>query len=436
MTASAPAPGSMVHLRCGDVAHGGHVVARYEGRVVFVRHALPGEFVEAVVTERAGGDRFLRADAARILEGSPRRRIPPCPYAGPPPAVAGELGGDALVAGALGVGGVGGCGGCDWQHTDAAYGRELKARVIAEQLFRLAGLELDVVVDPVPGDAEGLHWRTRMQYAVDSAGRPGLRAHRGHDIVPVDECLLATEDILAAPVLYQLWPQADTVFVTDSGHGEPTVVAARGRRESPQTGADSVVQSVRWPGGGAEFEVAATGFWQVHRGAPAAFVTHLLAALAPRPGERALDLYAGVGLFAVALAQAVGPQGRVLAVESDPAAVTFGKRNTGKANVPGRSRVHWLRGDVARALASNRAAQGGQDVVVLDPPRKGAGAAVVRAIAARRPRAVGYVACDPASFARDVRTFGEVGYRLAQVRGFDAFPMTHHVETIGILVPS
>lgn len=419
-----PAPGTTLSIRCGDVAHGGHVVGRHEGRVVFVRHALPGELVEALVTEGGAGDRFLRADAVRILEPSPHRRTPPCPYAGP-----------SLVVEDAGARELGGCGGCDWQHTDAAYGRELKGRVIAEQLRRLAGLDVAVVVDPVPGDAAGLHWRTRMQYAVDAAGRPGLRAHRGHDVVPVEECLLATEDIMAAPVLHRLWPQADTVFVTDAGQGEPTVVATRGRRDPTATSGE-VVQAVRWPGGGADFEVSATGFWQVHRGAPAAFVTHLLSALAPRPGERALDLYAGVGLFAVALAQAVGADGRVLAVESDAAAVAFGKRNTGKANVSGRSRVHWLRGEVARTLASNRAAQGGQDLVVLDPPRKGAGVQVVRAIAARQPRAVGYVACDPASFARDVRTFGEVGYRLADLRGFDAFPMTHHVETIGVLVPA
>jgi tRNA/tmRNA/rRNA uracil-C5-methylase (TrmA/RlmC/RlmD family) len=150
--------------------------------------------------------------------------------------------------------------------------------------------------------------------------------------------------------------------------------------------------------------------------------------LRPQPGERALDLYSGVGLFAGALAQRVGPEGTVVAVESDRRAVSDARRNlhshgwvTLVAERVDRA-LHGMPGDAV-------------DVVVLDPPRTGAGATVVRGIAELSPRAVAYVACDPAAFARDVATFAEVGYTLSALRAFDCFPMTHHVEVVGCVVP-
>ncbi|HSI93193.1 MAG TPA: TRAM domain-containing protein, partial [Jiangellaceae bacterium] len=145
------------------MAHGGMCVARHEGRVVFVRHALPGEHVRARVTEGTGGSRYWRADAIEILEPSADRVVAPCPYAVP-----------------------GGCGGCDWQHAAPAAQRRLKATVVAEQLTRLAGLDWPVEVERVPGASdEGLGWRTRVSFAVGSDGRPGLHKHRSHEVVRI-----------------------------------------------------------------------------------------------------------------------------------------------------------------------------------------------------------------------------------------------------------
>ncbi len=348
-----------------------------------MRHALPGEVVEAVVTEGVSTSRYLRADAVRIIEPSDQRRQPPCPYAGPP-----RLGADGTW--------VSGCGGCDWQHTTPAYGRELKARVVAEQVRRLAGIDVDVPVDPVPGDVDGLRWRTRMQFARTPDGRRGLRLHRSHDVIPIDDCLIARADIVDRRV-------------------DPTA---------------TVTERLTWAGGSADFAMTADGFWQVHPGAPRVFVDHVLAALAPQPGERVIDLYAGVGLFTVPLAHAVGARGRVVAAEGAARAVAFGRRNT--AGLP---QVSWLRGDVAQLLRFHRSAQGRADLVVLDPPRKGAGRAVVEAITARAPRLTAYIACDPAALARDLKTFADRGYGLRSIRAFDAFPMTQHVETIAVLEP-
>ena len=349
--------GERFEVEVGPVAHGGHCVARLEegSRVVFVRHALPGERVVVEVTEGTEGDRFWRGDAVEVLAPSPDRVEPPCPYAGPDR-----------------------CGGCDFQHVTLDRQRRLKADVVREQLSRLARIETDVVVEAVSGDDEGLRWRTRQRYATLPDGGRGMRKHRSHEVVPVAECLL----------------------------------------EAPGGPSHTV--------GGLPFAVDEHGFWQVHPGAPAVLVDTVLDLLAPRPGESALDLYAGVGLFARFLLDTVGEGGRVVAVEADRAAATNARANCPSAEV--------ATGPVEQVLTT--AYDEPFDVVVLDPPRTGAKRTVVTQVAARRPRAVAYVACDPAALARDVAFFAEQGYRLDRLRAFDLFPMTHHVECVALLVPT
>lgn len=414
--------GQLLHVTAERVAHGGHVVARHEGRVVFVRHALPGEQVVCQVTAGDSGDRFLRADAVTILEASPHRVEPPCRYAGP-----------------------GGCGGCDWQHAALAYQRELKAEVVGEQLRRLGGVTGpagQVTVRPVPGDADGVRWRTRMDFAVDADGRAGLRRHRDNAVVPLTDCLIAHPAIAESGIFERRFQGARALRAIVTGDGVRV-------RPDPALDAEpvpAVVERVRWPGGEATFEVAEDGFWQVHPGAPTTFVAEVLDRLRPRPGERVLDLYAGAGLFTVPLADAVGESGKVVAVEGDATAVRHGERNT-----VGHPQVSWVRGDVARVLrtpprpgrsSGGRSGRrpppvpGRADLVVLDPPRKGAGAQVVAQVVARHPRLLAYIACDPASLGRDVRTFAGAGYRLVSAVAFDAFPMTHHVETIAVFGPA
>jgi tRNA/tmRNA/rRNA uracil-C5-methylase (TrmA/RlmC/RlmD family) len=205
-------------------------------------------------------------------------------------------------------------------------------------------------------------------------------------------------------------------------------------------------RQVREHAAGRRWLVRADGFWQVHPAAADTLADAVAAALAPRAGETALDLYAGVGLFAGVLGEAVGTGGAVTAVESDPGAIADARRNlrdlpwvrvvAGRVDallgVPSEGRSRGRRA----AGPNDRAVPGKADLVVLDPPRSGAGKAVVRAVALRRPRAVAYVACDPAALARDVRAFAESGYRLDAIRAFDAFPMTHHVECVATLRPS
>ncbi|WP_230985396.1 class I SAM-dependent RNA methyltransferase [Microbispora oryzae] len=411
---------SQVELTVGPVANGGWCVARHDGRVVFVRHALPGERVVARITEETA--RFLRADAVEILEPSADRVTPPCPYAGP-----------------------GRCGGCDWQHASLDAQRRLKADVVAEQLRRLAGIDRKVVVEEVPGAPDGLGWRTRVQFAVDRDGSAGLRRHRSHDIEHIDRCRIAHPAVEEVGAERHSWRGAAAVEVVASSGGDHAVIVEpaghrrvdlpdvdasvlldEGRRGTRAlSGRASLIERV----GGRDFRVTASGFWQVHPGAAATLLETVLELGRPEPGEWALDLYCGAGLFAAGLAEAVGPDGAVLGIESEPQAVQdarFNLRDLPQAAVE--------RGKVEEALDRleiERAA-----LVVADPPRAGLGRPVVDRVASLDASRIVYVSCDPATMSRDIAWFAPYGYELTDLRAFDQYPMTHHVECVALLTRS
>jgi tRNA/tmRNA/rRNA uracil-C5-methylase (TrmA/RlmC/RlmD family) len=375
-----------------------------DGRVVFVRHALPGEVVLAQVTEASGS--FARADAVEVLTPSPDRVTAPCPHAGP-----------------------GRCGGCDWQHASGPAQRALKAAVVREQFARLAQLDVDVDVEELPGGLLG--WRTRVQYAVGTVGTVGtvgLRRHRSHEIEPLGSCPLGAPEVAAAPPAP---PGVTGVELVSGDDGAVTVLGrspgpgrqARGRRPPDRVQVLDGPARVRHEVAGHRFEVDAAGFWQVHPDAASTFAAALLEQLRVQPGERVLDLYSGAGLFTALLAEAVGVTGSVLGVELSRSAVADAAANL--AELP-QARVEAGRVTPDAVVDA--------DVIVLDPPRSGAGRDVMAAIGAHARRAIGYVACDPAALARDVRTAMDAGWRLASLRAFDAFPMTQHVECVALLV--
>ena len=365
----------------GPIAHGGHCVARVDGRVVFVRHALPGEVVRIRITDDSHPS-YWRGEAVEIVEAAPERVAPPCPVSGP-----------------------NGCGGCDFQHVAPPHQRELKRRVVAELLQRMAGLDWEGTVEEV---APVERWRTRMRWFATEDGRWGMRRHHEHGVVatPVEGCRIS---LLPVPDVTPV-PSGATIEVTAAG-AEVSMVLNGDRIAGPQTITHEVA--------GHRYQVASDGFWQVHPRAAEALVGAVLDGLQPRVGERAFDLYCGVGLFAGSLAD----KGiRAWGVEYDRAAI-----RTARRNVPG---ARFTAGDVARVL---RQLPARTDLVVLDPPRKGAGRRVIEQVMSRRPRAIAYVACDPAALGRDLRTAIDAGWTVSSVRAFDLFPMTHHVEAVAIL---
>nr|WP_228045935.1 TRAM domain-containing protein [Saccharopolyspora sp. HNM0983] len=399
-----------MRVEIGPVAHGGHCVARHEGRVVFVRHALPGEEVVAEVTEDPGGG-FCRADAVEVLRAAEGRVEPPCPLADI------SRGPDR-------------CGGCDWQHATGEVQRELKSAVVTEQLQRLAGLDWPVQVRELPGGL--LRWRSRARLVADPSGRAGFRAHRSHRVIPAEDCPI-TEHAAVDAVTSRRWRPGTEISTAADSAGEVHVAATD--RRPRRRGAAPVSRTVSGSGVAREvvadrsFDVAAQGFWQVHRAAPETF-SEVVARFAAVPdGGVAWDLYGGVGLFAAALAEQTGPDGHVLLVESSRGAVADAQENLGDL-----AQVACLAGKVERMLGDDTLSD--PDVVVLDPPRKGAGREVVSAITDRRPSRIVHVACDPAALARDVGLYGDRGYRMTALEAYDAFPMTQHIESIALLEPA
>ena len=396
-------------LEIGPVAHGGHCVARHEGRVVFVRHALPGETVRAVVTEAREGATFWRADAVEVLEASPDRVDSPWPEAGPD-----------------------GVGGGELAHVSLPGQRRWKADVVAEQLRRLAHLEPEVVVEAAPGEHDGLGWRTRIELVADREGRAGMHRFRSHEVAPLTSMPLAAPGLDVGTLLGRRWaPGARLTAVAPVGGDEPLLLidglpfTDRGPDPRP-TARRSVREVAEVAGRTYRWKVAGDGFWQVHHAAPTVLAQAVVDAVGDRKGATVVDLYAGAGLFTVPLADVVGERGTVVAVEGDPRAATSARRN-----VHEHPQVALHLGPVASVLAAGATARA--DVVVLDPPRVGAGRVVIEEVAGLGPERIVYVACDPAALARDLAYLAGHGYALSSLRALDLFPMTHHVECVAVV---
>jgi len=413
-TVASDNPDELVDLEIGPVAHGGHCVARHEGRVVFVRHTLPGERVRARLTDAAPDAKFWRADAVEIVTPSPDRVESVWPAAGP-----------------------GGVGGGELAHVALPAQRAWKASVLDEQLRRLAKLERTVSVLAAPGDDEfgGLGWRTRIDLVADASGRAGMRGHRSHEVHALESMPLASPTIAELDLFGRTWPAGAHIEAIAPSSGDEPVVLLDGAPYDLRKGRvdkrDNARTSVRERVGDHVFRVAAAGFWQVHREAPGVLVDAVLAGVGDVEGSAVLDLYSGAGLFTAPLADAVGPTGEVVSVEGDERAVKDARRN-----LHDRRNVELHAGDVARVLSGQQDADSDvvhADVVVLDPPRTGAGRAVVGGILALRPERIVYVACDPAALARDIALLGDGGYSVETLQGYDLFPMTHHLETVAVL---
>ena len=422
--------GEILQLTVGEPAHGGACVARDEsGRVVFVRHAAPGEVVRARVT--AVQKKLAWADAIEVVEASADRVESVWPQAGP-----------------------GGVGGGELAHLTPAAQLDWKSRVIAGQLRRVGGEALAEAVDalggvrvaPAPGDEDPgdplTGRRSRIDVVIDADGRAGMHEFRGRRVIALEDMPLAVPGIRELGLFDEdtpwrrLWKPGDRVRAVAPSGGEPVVLIGEDTYAADGVRIDADV--LRWNvpvGSGVEsYYVRPSGFWQTHvRGAEVlanAVLTAAFGAGEAGAGRAVMELYSGAGLFSVPLARAVGESGRVVTLEGDEGAV----RDAGE-NLAAFDWVDAFAGNVDREGVVDLSGQLGAvpDVVVADPPRAGAGAEVCEAIAATGAPRVVLVSCDPAAGARDLRTLTEAGYELESLQAWDLFPHTHHVEMVSVL---
>lgn len=381
-------------LHVGAPAHGGSCVARHDGRVVFVRYALPGERVRARITARR--DAYWHAETLDVLEPSADRIASACPIAG-----------------------VHGAGCCDLAFVAPAAARALKAEVVSDQLARLGGQDWHGEAEPL-GTAGPTGWRRRVRLEAGGDGRAGFHRYHSAELVcdlrcaqlPAGMTDALPHDLRPGTQVHVVVDDDDLRHVVTTGHHRRPHVAERGYRATHRVGRR-------------HWRVPVTAFWQPHRDAARRY-SDLVADWAQLDaGATAWDLYGGAGVFAAALGEAVGATGRVLTV--DTARASSAAARTALADL---DQVRVVTDSVRRTLASQRA---GADVAVLDPPRSGAGRGVIDALAAAAVPRVVHFGCDVATFARDLGLYRGRGYRVERLRVFDAFPLTHHVECVALL---
>ena len=386
--------GDLLTLNIEKVAHGGFCVARHEGVVIFVRHALPGEVVEAKLTSLAPGKRSWFAQTISVMKASSNRVESKCIF----------FKSD-------------GCGGCDWQHTNAQHQRDLKLEVLIEQLERFGQVTNARQICSINlVEPSEKNWRTRIRLVANQDGNWGFRKTRSHEVQVIDQCLIADTSI------------NNVLKTLPEGRNEEEILIVKSKDEtivypveSRMPSAPNSVQEVD----GHDFAVAGDGFWQVHPGAASVLSAQIKKVTKGLKIDSFVDLYAGVGVLAHAILQEFS-EAKGIVVEADRTAA-----QNAKDNLKSFKNVQVISERVDRWVKSSKSKF---DVVILDPPRSGAGQNVMQQICAQTLQKIIYIACDPAALARDVLVAKKYGWKLETVVAFDLFPMTHHIESVAVLV--
>ncbi|WP_135453879.1 class I SAM-dependent RNA methyltransferase [Mycobacterium sp. DL99] len=399
-------------LTTGPAANGGSCVARHDGRVVFVRYALPGETVRVNVFDERGS--YWHAEVVEVVEASPDRVSSLCTIAG-----------------------VDGAGCCDLAFAEPTAARQLKGSVVANQLARLGGFtwrdEETAVAEPV-GTGEARGWRTRVRLDTTADGRAGFHRYHSAELVTDLDCGQLPAELTDGLAGMRWTPGAHVHVVLDSDgrrhivQSGPKPAGGKGSRAAGPKNATRVIEGdyeAVQRVGGRQWTLPVTAFWQAHRDAAALYSGLVAEWSGLQPGMTAWDLYGGAGVFAAALAEHVGPDGRVLSVDTSRGASRAAR--TALADLPW---VSVVTDSVRRALSAE---SGRPDVAVLDPPRTGAGREVIDALAATGVPRVIHIGCEAASFARDIGLYLRHGYTVEDLRVFDSFPLTHHVECVAVL---
>lgn len=402
----------MIQVQLINLVYGGECLGRLaDGRAVFVPYGLPGEVVAVELVEEK--KRFARGRIVEIIEPSPERIQTRCAHFGE-------------------------CGGCHYQHMP--YERQLAAKreILIDQLRRIAGVA-DPPVEAVVPSPSIWNYRNTVQFHLDDHGKLGYLSRGGNQIVPIRECHLPET------ALNELWPQLDfeplpgleRIELRLGADGEALMALEMASLDLPEFEVDMPLSAVlRSPAGqivlagddylvmevlGRPFKVSAGSFFQINTAQAGAMAKTLLEWLVVNPQTTLLDVYCGVGLFSAFFAPRVE---RCIGIESSESACA-----DYAVNLDEYDHVELYAGAAEQILP---AVDYRADAVIVDPPRAGLETAALDALTAMQPEEIAYVSCDPATLARDTARLLRSGYRLAQVRPFDLFPQTYHIESISL----
>ncbi|MET0649594.1 MAG: class I SAM-dependent RNA methyltransferase [Pyrinomonadaceae bacterium] len=389
--------GALLDVRVERILPGGVGLAHAEGQTLFVSLAAPGDLARVRVDSTRGRAAF--ASIVEVLEPSPVRAEPPCPYFGR-------------------------CGGCDFQQLTYEAQLASKAEIIRDCLRRMAHTEPPSEIEVVPSP-EVWRYRSRARWQHDAVRRHlGYYERGSHRVCDVAECPVAAPPV--AERLVRLRGMMAEGSLPQSPEFE-AVAGDEGVALEPSVEPEDEREQVRRING-ETYRFDAGCFFQINHALLGPLVAEGLRGTEPEilndAGETALDLYSGVGLFTLPLARRFK---QVVAVEGNPASAAYARRNLSDASLA-TARVETSA--VGEWLARHADELGRADFVLLDPPRAGAEPEAVRGIIALKPTHISYVSCDPATLARDLRRLLDAGYRLHSLRAFDMFPQTHHVETV------
>lgn len=408
-----------MQCRIDNVSHQGEGVARLNGKAVFIPWALPGELVEAEVTNSK--KRFSTARLIEILEPSPKRVAPLCPHFYH-------------------------CGGCSYQHTDYAEELRLKTQVVGNALQRIG--KVNTEVRPALASPREWRYRNKVTWHV-AAGQLGYYYQDSHELLPIKTCHLIsakmeelsqsvaralppstfTGEIIVRQsftndetllLLKDLPPEARETVPSEVGKALDSIVCLEEGREKTKKGNPRLVEQI----GGLGFSLSPQAFFQVNHDQAEKLVELVLQNLELTGRERVLDAYCGIGMFTLHLARHAR---EVVGVEGFPAATADAEEN---ARANGIANCRFLTGSCEVVLTREKEPF---DAVVLDPPRSGCHPAVLQAIVRMAPSRIAYVSCHPATLARDLAILQSHGYQVSLVQPVDMFPRTHHVECVTLM---
>jgi tRNA/tmRNA/rRNA uracil-C5-methylase (TrmA/RlmC/RlmD family) len=360
---------------------------------VFVPLAVAGDVVRVSLNQVKGKIAF--ADIVEVLSPSPARIAPPCPY-------------------------FGACGGCDFQQMSYQTQLEAKAGIVRDSLHRIGKIDYDKEIEII-GSPRPFEYRSRAQWHIDTvAKRIGYFKRGSHEVIDVGHC-----PILVPELENTLRELRDTIE-WDSFWDEGLAIEAAGGDGGKVSvyGSELIepTDEISFTAAGEKYFYSARSFFQGNQ-----FLVEKLieTAVGDAQGEKALDLYCGVGLFTLPLARRFR---EVVGVEGNEEALVFAEKNAAHA---GLENISYVREGVDKFVAEGRA--GGFGLVLLDPPRAGAGMETIQRLARIKPKNISYVSCDPSILARDLRIFLDAGYEITSLTALDLFPQTHHVETVARL---